>query len=67
MKNSLSSNIIEPSETTSRKTVVQARTDIPSNITARPVISKSGRIIKKPKRYLKEYSIVTQIPANRTN
>ena len=39
---------------TSRKTVVQARTDIPSNIIAPPVRTKSGRIIKKPKRRLEE-------------
>ena len=47
-------NIIGPSETTSQKTVVQARTDIPSNITAPPIKRKSGRIIRKPKRYLEE-------------
>ena len=47
-------NITEPSKTTSRKTVVQARTDIPSNITTPPVRTKSGRIIRKPKRYLEE-------------
>ena len=47
-------NIIEPSETTSRQTVVQARTDLPSSITAPPVRTKSGRIIRKPKRYLEE-------------
>ena len=41
-------NIIEPGETISRKTVVQARTDVPSDITAPPVRGKSGRIIKKP-------------------
>ena len=45
-------NIIEPSETTSGKTVVQARTDISSNITAPPVRTKSGGIIRKSKRYL---------------
>ena len=47
-------NITEPSEKTSQKTVVQARTEIPSNITAPPVRTKSGRIIKKTKRYLQE-------------
>ena len=31
---------------------MQTRNDIPSNITAPPVITKSGGIIKKPKRYL---------------
>ena len=47
-------NIIEPSETTSQKTLVQTKTDIPSNITTSPVRTKSGRLIKKPKRYLEE-------------
>ena len=52
-------NIIESSETTSPKTVVQARTDINSNITAPPVKTKSGRIIRKPKRYLEECWVVS--------
>ena len=47
-------NIIEPSETASQKTLVQTKTDIPSNITTLPVRTKSGRISKKPKRYLEE-------------
>ena len=47
-------NIIEPSETTSKKTFLQTKTDIPSNITTPPVRTKSGRIIKKTKRYLEE-------------
>ena len=47
-------NIIEPSETTSPKTFVQTKTDIPSNLTTPPVRTKSGRIIKKPRRYLEE-------------
>ena len=47
-------NIIEPSETTSQKTFVQTKTDIPSNITTPPVRTKSGRISKKPKSYLEE-------------
>ena len=47
-------NIIEPSETTSQKTFVQTKTDIPSIITTTPIRTKSGRIIKKPKRYLGE-------------
>ena len=41
-------SIIEPSEMTSQKNFVQAKTDIPSNITTSPVRTKSGRIIKKP-------------------
>ena len=48
-------NIIEPRETTSRKTVVPARTDMPSNIAAQSVRTKSGRIIRKPKSYLEKY------------
>ena len=47
-------NIIEPSETTSQKTLVQTKTDIPSNITTPPVRTKSGHISKKPKRYFEE-------------
>ena len=47
-------NIIEPSETTSKKTFLQTKTDIPSNITTPPVRTKSGRINEKPKRYLEE-------------
>ena len=47
-------NIIEPSETTSQKTFVQTKTDIPSIITTPPIRTKSGRIIKKPKRYFGE-------------
>ena len=47
-------NIIELSGKTSQKTVVQAKTEIPSNITAPPVKTRSGRIIKKTKRYLEE-------------
>ena len=47
-------NITEPSEKTSQKTFVQTNTDIPSNITAPPVRTKSGRIVEKPKRYLEE-------------
>ena len=46
--------IIEPSETTSQKTLVQTKTDIPSNITTSPVRTKFRRIIKTPKRYLEE-------------
>ena len=46
-------NIIEPSETT-QKNVVPPRTDIPSNIAALLVRTKSGRIIRKLKRYLEE-------------
>ena len=38
-------NIIEPSETTSRKTVVPQRTYVPSNIAAPSVRTKSGRIL----------------------
>ena len=41
-------------ETTSPKTVAQARTDVPLNITAPPVRAKSGCIIRKPKRYLEK-------------
>ena len=37
---------------TSQKTVVQARTGIPSNITTPPARTKSGLIIKKLKKYL---------------
>ena len=51
-------SIIEPNETTSQKTLVQTKTDIPSNITTPPVRTKSGRISKKPKRYLEECWIV---------
>ena len=54
-------NIIEPSETTSKKTFLQTKTDIPSNITTPPVRTKSGRINEKPKRYLEECWIVSQI------
>ena len=46
--------IIEPSETISQKTLVQTKTDIPSNITTSPVRTKFRRIIKTPKRYLEE-------------
>ena len=46
-------NTMELSKTTLQKTVVQARTDITSNI-AQPVRTKSKHIIKKPKRYLKK-------------
>ena len=54
-------NIIKPSETTSQKTLVQTKTDIPSNITTSPVRTKSGRLIKKPKRYLEECWIVKHL------
>ena len=47
-------NIIEPSETTSWKTVVPPRTDIPSSIVVPSVRTKSGRITRKPKRNLEE-------------
>ena len=47
-------NVIEPSETTSQKTFVQTKTDIPLNIITPPVRTKSGRIIKNSKRYLEE-------------
>ena len=47
-------NIIEPREMTSQKTLVQAKTDLPSNTTIPPVRTKSGRISKKSKRYLEE-------------
>ena len=60
-------NIIEPSEATSQKTFVQAKTDISSIITTPPVRTKSGRIIKKPKRHLEERWIVSQISADWTN
>ena len=43
-------NIIETSETTSPKSLVQTKTDIPSNITTPPVRTKSGHISKKAKR-----------------
>ena len=47
-------NIIEPNETTSQKTVIPPRTGTPSNIVALSIRTKSGRIIRKPKRCLKE-------------
>ena len=47
-------NIIKPSKTTSQETVIQARTEVPSNITTSPVRTKSGRIVKKPKRSLEK-------------
>ena len=47
-------NIMEPSKTTSQKTLVQEKTGIPSNITTPPARSRFGRISKKPKRYLEE-------------
>ena len=47
-------NIIEPSETTSRKSVVPPRTDISSNTVASSVRTMSGSIIRKSKRYLEE-------------
>ena len=40
-------SIIEPSETTSRDTIAQPRTDIPSNIVPSSTRTKSGRIIRK--------------------
>ena len=40
-------SIIEPSETTSRDTIAQLRTDIPSNIVPSSARTKSGRIIRK--------------------
>ena len=40
-------SIIEPSETTSRDTIAQPRTDIPSNIVPSSARTKSGRIIRK--------------------
>ena len=45
-------------EMTSKNFFVQTKADIPSNITTPPVRTKSGHIIKKPKRYLEEYWIV---------
>ena len=56
-------DIIEPSETTSWKTMVQARTDIPSNITPPSVRTKSGRIIRKLKRYVEWAITFVQPPA----
>ena len=47
-------NIIEARETTSQKTILQARIDIPSNITTASIRTKFGSIIKKPKRYLEK-------------
>ena len=47
-------NIIEARETTSQKIILQARIDIPSNITTASVRTKFGSIIKKPKRYLEK-------------
>ena len=48
-------NITELSETTLRKTVVPPRTNILSDIAAISVITKSERIIRKPKSYLEEF------------
>ena len=47
-------NIMEPHEATSRKTVVQARTEVPSSITTPPVRTKFRSIIRKPRGYLEE-------------
>ena len=47
-------NIIEPSKTISQGTVTTPRTDIPSNIAAPSVRTKSGCIIRKSKMYLEE-------------
>ena len=52
-------SIRKPSETTSRKTVVPPRTDIPSNTVPPSVRTKSMRIIRKPNRYLEECVIVS--------
>ena len=47
-------NIIEARETTSQKTILQARIGVPSNITTASIRIKLGSIIKKPKKYLEE-------------
>ena len=47
-------DIIEPRETAPQKTLVQTKSDIPSNSTTPPVRTKSGRISKKQKKYLEE-------------
>ena len=60
-------NIIEPSKTMSQGTVTTPRTDIPSNIAAPSVRTKSGCIIRKSKRYLEECWIVKWIPATWKN